>query len=112
MVKAQSGYMDDGTIVDRAGPYNFSIQVTVSGKLAKWKRHADQLKKCYDSNNFTDITPETVNSQEVEKEEEKENSSEVIVYGNFGSPQQMTTQTTVVRRNPPRNRPPPDRLTY
>ena len=92
MVKAQSGYMDDGTIVDRAGPYNFSIQVTVSGKLAKWKRHADQLKKCYDSNNFTDITPETVNSQEVEKEEEKENSSEVIVYGNFGSPQQMTTQ--------------------
>ena len=79
--------------------------MTVSGKLAKWKRHADQLRKCYDSNNFTDITPETVVSQEVEEEEEeKENSSEVIVYGNFASPQQMTTQTTVAQRNPPRNR--------
>ena len=58
----------------RAGSYNFSVQVMVSRELTKWKRHADQLRKCYDSNDFIDITPETVVSQEVEEEEEKENS--------------------------------------
>ena len=33
-----------GTILDRAGPYNFSVQVTVAGQLTKWKRHVELAK--------------------------------------------------------------------
>ena len=50
-----------GTIVDMVGPYNFHVEVTLTGQLTKWKRHADQLRKCYDSSNVTpDSTPDTV----------------------------------------------------
>ena len=37
-----------GTIVDYTRPYNFSVEVTVSDQLTRWKRHANQLQKCYD----------------------------------------------------------------
>ena len=61
-----------GTIVDMVGPYNFYVEVALSGQLTKWKRHADQLRKCYDSSNVTaDSTPDTGSSQEEEEEKEK-----------------------------------------
>ena len=87
-----------GTIVDMVGPYNFHVEVTLTGQLTKWKRHADQLRKCYDSSNVTpDSTPDTV---------------ELIVYGNFPSPKQPVTPVVEPRRNPPRIRRPLNRLTY
>ena len=76
-----------GTIVDYTGPYNFSVEVTVSDQLTRWKRHADQLQKCYDlssvTENFADLTSKDVISQEVMDEEKKEDCSELIIYGNL-----------------------------
>ena len=103
-----------GTIVDYSGPYNFSVEVTVSDQLTRWKRHADQLRKCYDSSSVTervaDLTSVAVSSQ-VEEEEEKEDRSELIVYGSLSTPS-TTTSILEPRRNPPRDRRPPERLTY
>ena len=103
------------TIVDNAGPYNFSVEVTVSDQFTRWKRHADQLRKCYDSSSVTesfgDLTSADVISQEVEEEEEKEDRSELIIYGNLPT-LQTTTSIQEPCRNPPRDSRLPDRLTY
>ena len=32
-----------GTVIDNSGPYNFLIEVNMSGQLMRWKRHTDQL---------------------------------------------------------------------
>ena len=42
------------TIVDYTRPYNFSVEVTVSDQLTRWKRHANQLQKCYDRSSVTE----------------------------------------------------------
>ena len=98
-----------GAIVDNTGPYNFSVEVTVSDQLTRWKRHADQLRKYYDSSSVTesfgDLTSADVISQE---KEEKEG---VNIYGNLPT-LQTTTSVQKPHRNPPRDRRPPDRLTY
>ena len=89
------------------------VEVVLLGQLTKWKRHADQLRKCYDSSNvIADSTPDTVSSQEEEEEEEKEDNPELIVYGDFSSPQQPVTPVAEPRRNPPRIQRPPNILTY
>ena len=101
--------------MDYSGPYNFSVEVTVSDQLIRWKRHADQLQKCFDSSSvterFADLTSVAVSSQEVEKEEEKEDCSELIVYGSLSTPS-SDTSIPEPRRNPPRDRIPPESVTY
>ena len=98
-----------GTIIDIAGPHNFQVEVVLSGQSTTWKRHADQIRKCYNSSNIIDTTV-TVDSEE---EKVKEHSPEITVFGNFSLPPQQPSAPVVVPcRNPPRNRRPPDRLTY
>ena len=40
-----------GTTVDTAGPHNFTVRVNLAGQFTSWRRHIDQLKRC-----FEDIT--------------------------------------------------------
>ena len=104
-----------GNTINNVRPYKFSVKVTVSDQLTRWKRDPNQLQKCYNSSsvteNFADLTSGDVSSQQVEEEEEKENCSELITYGNLATPQ-MTISMPRPSRNPPRHRRPPERQTY
>ena len=60
-----------GIIIDNTGPYNFSVEVTVSDhdQLTRWKRHANKSQKCYYSSsvikNFVDLISDAVSFQQV-----------------------------------------------
>ena len=43
-----------GTVIDNSGPYNFLIEVNMLGQLMRWKRHTDQLRKCFDTSSNCD----------------------------------------------------------
>ena len=68
-----------GTIVDTAGPHNFTVQVNLAGQFTSWRRHIDELKRCYEDitvqNNSQKLMDSTVSSEA--EEEEKNNESGV-----------------------------------
>ena len=95
---------EKGTIVDTSGIHNFIVEVNLSGQLTRWKRHVDQLKKCYEDFTAANNQQQQTDTSSVSEgeEEEKSNESGIEIY-----PQQPTP-----RQNPPRARKPPDKLTY
>ena len=107
-----------GTIVDASGPYNVTVEVNLSGLLTSWKRHVDQLKRCFEDVTIPNNTQEPTdhgNISEGEEDPEEENNTSGVteVWTNLNPAEQSPTQTNnTPRRNPPRNRKAPDRLTY
>ena len=116
---------EKGTIVDSSGPHNFSVEVNHAGQLMTWRRHVNQLKKCFDDTPVSHTEQELTDTTSIsEGEEEDSNTSGVTeVWSNSDSPEVVehsspnvtvpsTTSNDIPSRNPPRNRKPPDRLTY
>ena len=104
--------------MDASGPYNVTVEVNLSGLLISWKRHVNQLKRCFEDvtipNNTQEQTDHGNISEEEEDLEEENNTSGVTeVWTNLNPAEQSPTQTNnTPRQNPPRNRKAPDRLTY
>ena len=114
-----------GTIVDASGPHNFTVEVNLSGQLTTWKRHVDQLRKCFEEITVPSKTQQPTDTSAVSEEEEEEDNTSGIteVWSNLNpsgvsqqsSPNvniQSTVSGSILRHNPLRNRKPPDRLTY
>ena len=114
-----------GTIVDASGPHNFTVEVNLSGQLTTWKRHVDQLRKCFEEITVPSKTQQPTDTSAVSEEEEEEDNTSGIteVWSNLNpsgvsqqsSPNvniQSTVSGSIPRHNPLRNRKPPDRLTY
>ena len=116
---------EKGTIVDNSGPHNFSVEVTHAGQLMTWRRHGNQLKKCFDNTKVPHKEQELTDASSISEGEEKDsstsgvtevwsnsNSSEVVEHSPPNVTPPSTTSDNLPRRNPPQNRRPPDRLTY
>ena len=101
--------------MDTSGSQNFSIEVTLTGQLFTWRRHTDQLKKCFEEAELQLADTSAVS----EEEEDTSGITKVWLDPNLspGHPssdvnRQLVDSNNLPRRNPPRNRKPPDRLTY
>ena len=109
-----------GTIVDMSGSQNFSVEVALTGQLFTWRRHIDQLKKCFEEAESQQPTDASAVS-EGEEEEDISGVTEVWLDPNLSEAseqpssdvnRQSADSNNLLRRNPRRNRKPPDRLTY
>ena len=115
---------EKGTIVDNSGPHNFSVDITHAGQLMTWRRHVNQLKKCFDDITVSHKEQELTDASSIPEGEEEDsstsgvtevwsnsNSSEVFEHSTPNVTPPSTASDNLPRRNPPRNRKPPDRLT-
>ena len=109
-----------GTIVDMSGSQNFSVEVVLTGQLFTWRRHIDQLKKCFEEAESQQPTDASAVS-EGEEEEDISGVTEVWLDPNLSEAseqpssdvnRQSADSNNLPRRIPLRNCKPPDRLTY